>query len=128
MIDRDEKNITISGGGLSTGPVSLNDLAAAAQAIKGGRIPVKQDPEDKATIERLHNSAGAELRSFIERYEHLEAEKKDIADQMKEVMGEAKGRGYSVQALRRLIAERKKDPDDLAEMEAVLEMYRAALQ
>jgi len=68
-----------------------------------------------------------ELRQFVERYEHLEAEKKDIADQQKEVMAEAKGRGYDTKALRTIIALRKKKPDDLAEEEAVLEVYKAAL-
>lgn len=69
----------------------------------------------------------AELRQFIERYERLEAEKKDLADQQKEVMAEAKGRGYDTKVMRKLIAIRKRDRDDLAEEEAVLEMYREAL-
>jgi len=68
-----------------------------------------------------------ELRQFIERYEHLEAEKKDIADQQKEVMAEAKGRGYDTSALRKIVAIRKRKPDDIAEEEAVLEVYKAAL-
>jgi len=77
--------------------------------------------------EGIPNDAGAELRAFIERYEHLEAEKKDISEQMKEVMAEAKGRGYDVKILRKVIALRKRDKDDIAEEEAVLEMYKAAL-
>lgn len=68
-----------------------------------------------------------ELRQFIERFERLEAEKKDIADQQKEVMAEAKGRGYDTKVLRKVIALRKREPDDIAEEEAVLEMYKAAL-
>jgi uncharacterized protein (UPF0335 family) len=68
-----------------------------------------------------------ELRQFIERYEQLEAEKKDIADQQKEVMAEAKGRGYDTRALRKIVALRRRKPDDLAEEEAVLEVYKAAL-
>ena len=71
--------------------------------------------------------AGAELRAFIERYEHLEAEDRDIKDQMKEVLAEAKGRGYDTKVLRKVIALRKRDRDDIAEEEAVLEMYKAAL-
>jgi uncharacterized protein (UPF0335 family) len=71
--------------------------------------------------------AADELRQFIERHEHLEAEKKDIAEQQKEVMAEAKGRGYDTKVLRKVIALRKRDKDDLAEEEAVLEMYKAAL-
>ncbi len=71
--------------------------------------------------------AADELRSFIERFERLDAEKQDIADQQKEVMAEAKGRGYDTKALRKLITMRKKDRNDLAEEEAILEVYRAAL-
>jgi uncharacterized protein (UPF0335 family) len=68
-----------------------------------------------------------ELRQFVERYEALAAEKQDIADQQKEVMAEAKGRGYSVPILREIIRLRKMRPDDVAEREAVLEIYRSAL-
>ncbi len=68
-----------------------------------------------------------ELRQFVERYERLEMEKKDIADQQKEVMAEAKGRGYDTKVLRKVVALRKREPDDIAEEEAVLEMYREAL-
>ncbi len=68
-----------------------------------------------------------ELRQFIERYEHLEAEKKDITDQQKEVMAEAKGRGYDTRVLRKIIGLRKRKPDEIAEEEAVLELYKTAL-
>lgn len=71
--------------------------------------------------------AGQELRQFIERFERLEAEKKDIADAQKEVMAEAKGRGYDTKVMRKVIAIRKRDANDLAEEEAVLDMYKAAL-
>jgi uncharacterized protein (UPF0335 family) len=69
----------------------------------------------------------AELREFIERFERLEAEKKDIADQQKEVMAEAKSRGYDTKVMRKLIAMRKREPDDIAEEAAILEMYKEAL-
>ena len=68
-----------------------------------------------------------ELRQFIERVERLEMEKKDIADQIKEVMAEAKGRGYDTKVMRKVIALRKRDKDDIAEEEAVLDMYKEAL-
>ncbi len=71
--------------------------------------------------------AADELRQFIEQYEHLEAEKKDIAEQQKEVMAEAKARGYDTKVIRKVIALRKRDKDDIAEEEAILEMYKAAL-
>lgn len=68
-----------------------------------------------------------ELRAFVERWERLDQEKADIADAQKEVMAEAKGRGYDTKVLRKVIALRKRDKDDLAEEEAVLEMYKTAL-
>jgi uncharacterized protein (UPF0335 family) len=71
--------------------------------------------------------AAGELKQFIERYERLEEEKKEIADQQKEVMAEAKGRGYDTKVMRKVIALRKREPDDIAEEEAVLEMYKSAL-
>jgi uncharacterized protein (UPF0335 family) len=70
---------------------------------------------------------GEEIRQFIERYEALEAQKKDLQDEMKEVMAEAKGRGYDVKVLRKIIAIRKRDKDDIAEEEAILELYKQAL-
>lgn len=68
-----------------------------------------------------------ELRQFIERFERLEAEKKDIAEQQKEVMAEAKSRGYDTKVMRKVVALRKRDADDIAEEEAVLDMYKEAL-
>ena len=68
-----------------------------------------------------------ELRQFIERAEQLAAEKRDIAEQEKEVFAEAKGRGYDTKVLRKVIALRKRKPDEIAEEEAVLEMYKQAL-
>lgn len=68
-----------------------------------------------------------ELRAFIERFERLEVEKKDIADQQKEVMAEAKSRGYDTKILRKLVVLRKKDPQEISEEEAVLDLYKEAL-
>ena len=68
-----------------------------------------------------------ELRQFIERWEQLDAEKRSIADDQKAVMDEAKGRGYSTPIMREIIRLRKLRPDDRAEREAILDMYRAAL-
>lgn len=68
-----------------------------------------------------------ELRQFIERFEQLESEKKDITEQQKELMAEAKGRGYDTKIMRKVIALRKRKPDEIAEEEAVLEVYKAAL-
>jgi len=74
-----------------------------------------------------YNVTADELRQFIERIEQLDSEKADIAEQRKEVLAEAKGRGYSTPIIREIVKMRKIKPDDLAEREAVLDMYRAAL-
>ncbi len=91
------------------------------------RIKMIETPEDRAVADRAFTGAAGELRSFVERFEALEAERRDISDLMKEVMSEAKGRGYDVRLLRKVIALRKRDKDDLAEEEAVLQMYLEAL-
>jgi uncharacterized protein (UPF0335 family) len=75
----------------------------------------------------MYNVTADELRQFIERYESLAGEKKDISEQMKEVMAEAKGRGYDTKVMRLIIKLRARDRDDVAEEEAVLDMYRQAL-
>ena len=71
--------------------------------------------------------AADELRQFVERFENLEIEKRNIADQQKEVMAEAKSRGYDTKIMRKLVLLRKRDLQDLAEEEAILSMYKSAL-
>ena len=68
-----------------------------------------------------------ELRQFVERFERLEIEKKDISDQQKEVMAEAKSRGYDTRIMRKIVSLRKRDLEEVAEEEAVLSMYKTAL-
>ena len=77
--------------------------------------------------DHAYNVAADELRQFIEQYEQLEAEKKDVTERQKEVMAEAKARGYDTKVMKKVIALRKRDRDDIAEEEAVLEMYKEAL-
>lgn len=77
--------------------------------------------------DEAYTVTAAELRQFIERFEQLEAEKDDLTDAQKEVMAEAKARGYDTKVMRRLIALRKRTPDQIAEEEAILDMYKAAL-
>jgi uncharacterized protein (UPF0335 family) len=78
-------------------------------------------------IESSYRVTADELRQFIERIERLDVEKKDLAEQQKEVLAEAKGRGYDTKVMRKLITMRKRDKDDIAEEEAILEMYKEAL-
>lgn len=90
-------------------------------------LPMKETSADAEVRDTAYRATATELRQFVERWEKLEAERKDIADQQKEVMAEAKGRGYDTKVLRKVISLRKREPDDIAEEEAVLEMYKEAL-
>lgn len=74
-----------------------------------------------------HGVARDQLRAFVERIERLEEEKKTIADDIKDVYGEAKGNGFDVKALRTIIRMRKQDADERQEQETVLETYMLAL-
>ncbi len=78
--------------------------------------------DEGATVQ--YKVTAAELRQFVERIERLEAEKKAIAEQAKEVLAEARGRGYDVKVLKKLIALRKREPQDVSEEEAILQLYR----
>lgn len=78
-------------------------------------------------IDATYSVTANELRQFIERIERLDAEKKDIADQQKEVLSEAKGCGYDIRVIRKLITLRRRDQGEVAEEEAVLELYKEAL-
>ncbi len=71
--------------------------------------------------------AGERLKSFIERIERLEEEKKALAEDIKEVFAEAKGTGFDIKTMRQIIKIRKMDKDDLDEAEALLETYLRAL-
>lgn len=71
--------------------------------------------------------ASNQLRAFIERIERLEEEKKTIADDIKDVYGEAKAMGYDTKVLRKVVSIRKLDQNERMEQEAVLDTYLAAL-
>jgi uncharacterized protein (UPF0335 family) len=71
--------------------------------------------------------AAAELRAFVERVEKLEEEKKALADDIREVYAEMKGRGFDVKVVRQIIRIRKQDHAERKEMEAILELYMTAL-
>lgn len=73
------------------------------------------------------NVTADELRQFIERAEQIAAEKADLGEAEKELFAEAKGRGYDTKVMRKVIALRKRKPDDIKWEEAILEMYRSAL-
>ncbi len=78
-------------------------------------------------IEGTAGFAKEQLKSFIERIERLEEEKKTIADDIKEVFAEMKGTGFDTKAVRVLIRLRGMDQAERQEAEAILDLYKAAL-
>ncbi len=75
----------------------------------------------------VHAVTRDQLRSFIERIERLEEEKKTISDDIKDVFGEAKSTGFDTKILKKVIAIRKQDRDERMEQEAILHTYLIAL-
>ena len=73
------------------------------------------------------NFAEGQLKALVERIERLEEEKKAIAADIKEVYAEAKGNGYDIKILRKVISLRKKEPAERMEEEALLDVYLSAL-
>ena len=71
--------------------------------------------------------AADQLRLFIERIERLEEEKKGMADDIRDVYGEAKSQGYDTKTMRAIVRLRKMEKNARDEAEALLETYKAAL-
>lgn len=92
-----------------------------AQLLEHGLMePRAENPDyDVATDDRL--------RLLVERYERLDEEHKGIADDKRDVLAEAKAVGYDTKIMRTIFKLRKMKPDDRAEMETILETYKAAL-
>jgi len=114
------------------------DPYASRQTVPG-QPKGKRRPKEQATVEALAedkpspaaadagNTARDELRSLVERIERLNEEKATITDDIKDVYGEAKGRGYDTKVLRRVIDIRKQDQNERMEQEAILDTYLHAL-
>lgn len=71
--------------------------------------------------------AGKRLKSLIERVERLEEEKSALAEDIKEVFAEAKGTGFDVKTMRKLIRLRKMDAEKRREEDELLELYKSAI-
>ena len=71
--------------------------------------------------------AGEQLKSFIERIERLEEEKRALSGDIKEVYAEAKGTGFEPKIMRQIVKIRKMDKEELDEEESLLDLYKRAL-
>jgi uncharacterized protein (UPF0335 family) len=96
-------------------------------AAPGRRIGTKEDEDDMVADVADTGVAADELKQFVERIERLEEEKKAIADDVRDVYAEAKGRGFDIKAIRTIVRLRAKEPHEREEEEAILELYKSAL-
>jgi len=78
-------------------------------------------------VDVLNGNAQSQLRSVVERIERLDLEKSEIAEQIKEVFSEAKGNGFDVKSIRKVVKLRKQDRAKRQEEEAILDLYLSAL-
>lgn len=83
--------------------------------------------DDAAHGDILNQAAQGQLKSVIERIERLEQEKAEIAEQIKEVFAEAKGNGFDVKILRKVVRIRKQDRAKRLEEESILDLYLSAM-
>lgn len=90
-----------------------------AEAKKDKDSTVQQFPKQGET--------DARLRSFIERVERLEGEKAELAEDIKEIYGEAKANGYDPKIMRKIVRMRKMDVEKRQEEEALIEVYKLAV-
>ncbi|MDB5453790.1 MAG: hypothetical protein JWO33_2368 [Caulobacteraceae bacterium] len=84
-------------------------------------------PNSHSGSDILNQAAQGQLKSIIERIERLEIEKSEIAEQIKEVFAEAKGNGFDVKILRKVIRIRKQDRAKRMEEDAILDLYLSAI-
>jgi len=78
-------------------------------------------------INSVNRVTAQELRQLVEKYERLEVERADVLAQQREVMAEAKSKGYDTRILRKLIVLMKRDSEQVAEEDAILELYKNSL-
>ena len=99
----------------------------------GAALKLKNDPDEPVMdpVARVDAEVGGiaadRLRSLIERIEHLEEEKKDISNDIRDIFAEAKAAGFDVKAMRAILKLRKMNALDRDEQEAMIEIYRKAL-
>jgi uncharacterized protein (UPF0335 family) len=90
-------------------------------------MPRNSRTEDEMLGDVLSATATGRLRTVVERLERLEEDKQAVMADMKEVFAEAKGEGYDVKTLRKVIRLRKQDKAKRAEEQAILDTYLIAL-
>ena len=89
--------------------------------------PAENEQPAEGETRDIGGVGGDRLRSFIERIERLEEEKAALMEDIKETYGEAKGVGFDVKTIRKLISLRKMDSEKRRESEELLDLYKSAI-
>jgi uncharacterized protein (UPF0335 family) len=89
--------------------------------------PITATDTNTSAASDVGGVAGARLKSFVERVERLEEEKTAITDDIKDVFAEAKGAGFDVKTLRKIISLRKLDEEKRKEADELLDLYKSAI-
>ena len=90
-------------------------------------LPFKEDEDFRKHNQKAEESGAKELRQMVEEYESLDAQVADLRRYQKDIMTVAKSKGWDTKALRRLLAERKRDAGELQEEQETVQMYRKLL-
>jgi uncharacterized protein (UPF0335 family) len=109
---------SMTGGGAA-------DRVRGNSAFSSKRLPMADDASAHPDV--LNQAAQGQLKSIVERIERLEIEKAEVAEQIKEVFAEAKGNGFDVKILRKVVRIRKQDRAKRLEEDAILDLYLSAI-
>ena len=108
----------------------MTGAGPAARVRANLRFQLEETPmadDASAHPDVLNQAAQGQLKSIIERIERLEIEKAEVAEQIKEVFAEAKGNGFDVKILRKVVRIRKQDRAKRLEEDAILDLYLSAI-
>lgn len=119
--------VKLSAGDVSSPEIPIKDFVSSCEAASGHLRGTKKTKIEKAEEITAQTVAVGQLRSFIERIERLEEEKKTVGDDIKEVYAELKGSGFDSKAVRTIIRLRKKEEHERQEEAAMLQLYMDAL-
>jgi len=92
-----------------------------------GVIPMKDDEGFRKHNQQATEAAAVELREFVADIEAVDAQMQDLQRERKDLFTVVKSRGYDVKALRKVLAERKRDAAELAEEREVMALYQELL-
>jgi uncharacterized protein (UPF0335 family) len=90
-------------------------------------LPFKEDEDFRKHNQKAEDSMSGDLQDLVTEYESLDAQVSDLRRDQKDLLTVAKAKGFNTKALRRLLAERKRDAGELQEEQEIVALYRKLL-